>query len=489
MVRTFYYSVALLLANFFIDQHNILILADAADDTTCSQQQLEEGPLTDRETYLFEKLKAANEEVRRQVKIRARQISGSCSDRAGLQQLTGEQQMLRVGSYNLWNLNSNWPLRQQGIQSMLRYLNTDIIAVQEIRWLEGQSWPSGNNDDITEETAEEAEKNSQITEQADSGTTDDDSKTCEEDYFVKENRCHKCPTFEHRAAGDDPKGEDTQCEVKYKDNGDDPRLDAREAQIVSLASGAGYEFYTFRSAAAAARAVNANWTAPGGFDEEAVGLLSKHPILDIQELPLPPPWDAPDRNPRVILAPLVNVSGVGMVRVFSSHLSYERMEQCRTIPLVKQFADKLWHQDRENQEGKVVPQLLMGDLNIYFDFEWPTDYLTNPKGHLSRSPVNPCAAQFKEVHANDLDTPSFIDAWEMVKSPSDRGYSFPNPETSSSLPPARCDRILSRGFDELEETPLKPHRAAVLGCEPLGMSGTYMSDHRFVVSDFFAKAK
>ena len=211
--------------------------------------------------------------------------------------------------------------------------------------------------------------------------------------------------------------------------------------------------------------------------------MSMHPILESQELPLPPPWDAPDRNPRVILAPLVNVSGIGPVRVLSSHLSYEKMEQCRTVPLVRAFADKLWHADQKTYDG-VVPQLLVGDLNTYFDFEWPFDYLTEPSGHISRSPLNPCATHFKDSgYVPDAAIPPFSDAWETVKS--DAGYSFPNPETSNTLPPARCDRILERGFKLLTQS-LRPRRAAVLGCEAIDMQGTYMSDHRYVVADFLA---
>jgi len=456
-------------------------------DSQCGETNGPSEEPTDRERYLMRKLEAATEEVRRQVKIRARQVSGSCSDRAGVQHLAGEQAQLRVGSYNLWNLNQNWPLRQRGMQSMLSYLKPDVIAVQEIRWLPGQEWPAGHED----EPAESDEENSEEDDSEGENLPETQSVACEEDFHVHDHKCVRCPDFEFNTAGDEPSGDDTECVVRYNSDGSDPRLDAREAQLVSLAASSGYEHYTIRSAAAAARAIGANWSAPGGFDEEAVGLLSRHPIVDTQELPLPPPWDAPDRNPRVILAPLINVTGVGLVRVFSSHLSYEKMEQCRTVPLLRKFADSLWVSDRANfGEGRddfVVPQLIVGDLNTYFDFEWPFDILTEPAGHLMRSPLHPCAAQFHDSGVQlDGSTPAFGDAWESVKPSSDPGYTFPNPETSNSLPPARCDRILFRGFDALLDDALVPNRAAVVGCEPLGMSGIHMSDHRFVVADFLS---
>ena len=467
------------------------------DAGTCSNLQEEFETATAREQFLLHRLEAATEEVRRQVKLRHRQVSGACSDYAGLQQLSGEPSALRVGTFNLWNLNSNWPLRQRGIQSMLAYLKADIVAVQEIRWLPGAGWPAGQNPDATGGTREDQQDGDGDSDSGDAEANADESSQpdaappCAEDEFVVDHVCTPCPEFEFNAAGDDPEGDDTACAVRYNPDGTDPRLESREAQVVALAAGAGYDYFVLRSAAAAARSVGANWTAPGGFDEEAVGLLSRHPIVDTQELPLPPPWDAPDRNPRVILAPLVNISsaesGVGLVRVLSSHLSYEKMEQCRTVPLVRAFADRLWQEDQAAHG--FVPQLIMGDLNTYFDFEWPFDVLTEPEGHLNSSPLHPCGATFANGagHGGKSGTPfpAFKDVWTSTKPASDAGYTFPNPETATALPPARCDRILSRGFDLLSKA-LEPSRTAVIGCEP--MAGTYMSDHRYLVADFLTSS-
>lgn len=73
------------------------------------------------------------------------------------------------------------------------------------------------------------------------------------------------------------------------------------------------------------------------------------------------------------------------------------------------------------------------------------------------------------------------------------GFTFPNPQPQPELPPARADRILTRG-------PLEATAAAVVGCSPVreepfsnrGSNGfdregrLYLSDHRGLVIDFQA---
>ena len=73
------------------------------------------------------------------------------------------------------------------------------------------------------------------------------------------------------------------------------------------------------------------------------------------------------------------------------------------------------------------------------------------------------------------------------------GFTFPNPQPQPELPPARADRILTRG-------PLEATAAAVIGCSPVreepfsnrGSNGfdregrLYLSDHRGLVIDYRA---
>ena len=143
-----------------------------------------------------------------------------------------------------------------------------------------------------------------------------------------------------------------------------------------------------------------------------------------------------------------------------------------------------------------------------------TDTLTGAMPYLFASDTanNPCAEQAMRIKGSIADhqrtetanpaTPSdpivmptqFTDAWSVLQERhlTGDGFSFPNPQPNAELPPARADRILSRG-------PLHATAAALVGCgtvqpDAIGPkhSGNgfdsdgrmYLSDHRALVVDY-----
>ncbi len=66
------------------------------------------------------------------------------------------------------------------------------------------------------------------------------------------------------------------------------------------------------------------------------------------------------------------------VDVFVTHWPVSDREQCTAAMQTKHFADRVWNQKASGSgSGGVerVPQVLTGDMNVYFDFDWPIDFL------------------------------------------------------------------------------------------------------------------
>lgn len=244
-------------------------------------------------------------------------------------------------------------------------------------------------------------------------------------------------------------------------------------------------------------------SAPPGWTEEGVALISRFELDAYREelVGMPPLSDSADKNPRVTLGAVIRTP-IGDLRVVASHLSYDRQQQCRAVgDRLQPWLDRLWVSgDRESTVG----QLLLGDLNIYPDFEWPLDELQHGKDVYDalRSPcqqpgekrpkkeaetmmheTDPLLAAAAEATTKDSDL--FVDVWTATKTGSSGsgvpGWTFPNPE-KMNLDPARPDRLL------LRSTQVKPVNAAIYGCESIQKDPekdpTYLSDHRLVVVDF-----
>ena len=72
------------------------------------------------------------------------------------------------------------------------------------------------------------------------------------------------------------------------------------------------------------------------------------------------------------------------------HLSYEARQQCQQVGDLRGWIDDLAVKD-----GPDVPQVLVGDVNAYLDYEWPMDALsgTMPDLFTADKLRNPCASQ------------------------------------------------------------------------------------------------
>jgi endonuclease/exonuclease/phosphatase family metal-dependent hydrolase len=112
---------------------------------------------------------------------------------------------------------------------------------------------------------------------------------------------------------------------------------------------------------------------------EGVALLSRYRALATSQYMfqhLPTDTDAVNRT---CLRVLLDTPG-GPVNVFVAHLSYDRRQQCQNFLELKRFML------RPDHLPGVVPQILIGDLNIYTDFRHPLEILTQH----DLAPTNAC---------------------------------------------------------------------------------------------------
>jgi len=333
------------------------------------------------------------------------------------------------------------------------------------------------------------------------------------------------------------------------------RLVAGGTQLDELATSAGYSYYHYQRAGL-----------PGRRDEEGVGIMSILPIVKVEGHAIALSAESSDSNPRTALLATIDASSLlkqsgnnqveYLVDVLVTHLSYDAGEQCRQIVQLRRFLDeKLDICERQPMPDASVlrgatqirqrmthspfrPQILMGDFNIYRDFEWPMDYLTaldSDSFNLIHSGVEDISRKQKDNTKStkvgcsphwrrQMTSPSdgrkarhaggFHDVWENVGTSSE-GWTFPNLKSATN-DPARCDRILVRSTDnharlleedsskhhEIESMPacqcgsLTPLKAVIVGCadivgvtqleghgNPKGQP-LRPSDHRAVVVDF-----
>ncbi|KAH8075320.1 hypothetical protein JL721_1323 [Aureococcus anophagefferens] len=234
--------------------------------------------------------------------------------------------------------------------------------------------------------------------------------------------------------------------------------------------------------------------APDGWTEEGVAVLSRLPLNDFyaETCAMPPLARSSDRNPRTALGVVAETPLGEPLRVVATHLSYDRLQQCSSVQeRLRPWLDDLWagyDDDKENTLGQVV----VGDLNTYPDYEWPTDALTL-SAPVAAAVGGPCdedhATREKNVAALAADVGRRAEPAPKPRAEPDfstrgrrpaaheAGFTFPNPETMD-LDPARPDRVLVRS------TKLRADRAWVLGCDEVpGAKGHRPSDHRVLVVD------
>jgi endonuclease/exonuclease/phosphatase family metal-dependent hydrolase len=331
------------------------------------------------------------------------------------------------------------------------------------------------------------------------------------------------------------------------------RLVAGGTQLDELAAAAGYPHFYYQ------RAGN-----PGRRDEEGVGIMSSLPIVYVEGHAIALSAKSSDSNPRTALRVTVDASSLleqsgtkqaeFLVDVLVTHLSYDAGEQCRQVAQLRRYLDAKLDVCKEERTRDVSllrgaaklsrkshlssfrPQILMGDLNIYRDFEWPMDYLTASdsesfdlihssvsktvwigKGRL-KSSGGGCSPHWDRKTLSSVGPTAhsaggFQDTWEILGNNDNlAAWTFPNLKAATN-DPARCDRILFRshvpradeidkGSDSISATSvckrgsLVPLKAAIVGCADIaGMvqleghgnprgKPLRPSDHRAVVVDF-----
>jgi len=168
---------------------------------------------------------------------------------------------------------------------------------------------------------------------------------------------------------------------------------------------------------------------------EGIAIISRHEILSTGSMLL---GGGSPRNRKVFHAE-IRVPGVGDVIFFVTHLTYEESKQCHQMLRVLEYMDSV---------KPDAIQILVGDLNIYFDYEWPLDLLTRPINKFTFHRYNPCASEAIQRSMQASKTAKFRDAWEDVYKDLARfpGSTFPNfqDQRAAHLDPCRPDRILIR---------------------------------------------
>lgn len=235
--------------------------------------------------------------------------------------------------------------------------------------------------------------------------------------------------------------------------------------------------------------------------EEAVGLLSRLPVLSHTVIQLMPS-DGNAAQARALLHVVIDVSSVlgaatPQADVFVAHFPVYDAEQCHS-------ALALW---RAVQGLPARPHILLGDFNVYFDFEHPLGLLTRPLPPEALWPADPCGAAWAALsiaeRARQRAGPHFTDAFDSIHGTHVRraspggearwwggpapvlGTTFSNFDDYRLADPSRPDRILWR--DTSGHGRLATCAAAIAGArqlEPAGRDGPalYASDHCAVLA-------
>jgi len=210
---------------------------------------------------------------------------------------------------------------------------------------------------------------------------------------------------------------------------------------------------------------------------EGLGLLSKYPIVATSVLVLQTAT-MDDTNKRICLHTLVNTSTIGLINIFVTHLTYGDKGQCMSVIKLFNFT---------NSFDPGIPQILLGDMNTYFDFEWPLDFLTGQGLQFVKHKMNPCSLYWKEISFSSLGMERwnpvyFSDAWEQFINTHTKlllsGNTF---TTFDDQDPSRPDRILVRSEFLLVT------KVSIFGNNFIVTSNatTNPSDHRGVLAYFF----
>jgi endonuclease/exonuclease/phosphatase family metal-dependent hydrolase len=129
-------------------------------------------------------------------------------------------------------------------------------------------------------------------------------------------------------------------------------------------------------------------------EEEGVGIVYRTAAVsvvsvDYRTLQVSP--KSSDLNKRIVLRAVLRPSNARFgetIDFFVAHFSYDAGQQCESVVELAEWIDAT---ERAEPTGQRL-QVLTGDFNTYFDFEWPMLSLTHPSSALENHADNPCVA-------------------------------------------------------------------------------------------------
>jgi endonuclease/exonuclease/phosphatase family metal-dependent hydrolase len=207
-------------------------------------------------------------------------------------------------------------------------------------------------------------------------------------------------------------------------------------------------------------------------DEEGHGVLSRLPLERVQAYHIEKDASLSIRGGvgRIVLHARLVDAGVD---VFSVHMGIFDVQQCHAATQLRALVDA----------STARRQIVLGDFNAYIDWEWPLDWLVEPRDSAwLRSPVHPCHRQFQVAagQVNNRTSERFVDAWPHLMPSSVVGNTFTNFEDARKEDCSRPDRVLSRGA-------LEPRHIYLFGDQAIGKrngQSIYPSDHRGLLVSF-----
>lgn len=206
--------------------------------------------------------------------------------------------------------------------------------------------------------------------------------------------------------------------------------------------------------------------------KEGIAIFSKKPITSTSTKSLSLFQQETDLNQRVVLQATIEVSPSYSLNVFAAHFSYADVTQCRHALEIVEFMHTF---------AQSLPQLLLGDLNIYIDFEYPLHLFTGvPIDSTSR-----CLSvwQQRTNYSQIINEPwwndrrQFRDVWKTLH-PDEKGFTFLS--NTPGLDSCRPDRILI-GSEEVREENVR--------IVDTKNSSLQLSDHHGLIADFSLRSK
>jgi endonuclease/exonuclease/phosphatase family metal-dependent hydrolase len=262
---------------------------------------------------------------------------------------------LRIATFNLYNVQMKWPTRRDMIARALTEVGADIIALQEVR--------------IASPAAKHGHQAAELQQLL---------RSVGASSGAQPNKLSH-PHLVYQRVSTQPQNEGLEEGIALLSRFPIQRWGVR----ILLSSAELGKRQPRRTAAAHGASDRARSGAAVDDEDDDSGLVW------FSESGKPPLTVPPDS--RVVLyarvsTPSSSSSSSSPVDLFVTHWPVSDREQCTAALQTKHFVDRVWHREASGRER--VPQVVTGDLNVYFDFEWPIDFLRGRV--LANAALNKC---------------------------------------------------------------------------------------------------